>query len=176
MAYKDYYKILGLEKTASPDAIKKAYRKFALKYHPDKNKDDKKAEEKFKEVNEANEVLGDPDKRKRYDQFGENWEHLQETDPTGRQRGGTARPSGGNPNAGGFTFDAADFENDSNLEDLLRQYLADGGNQMGRRAVAAMLGAKTAATCTRRSGFRSKMPFMAAPKCSMLREISIAWS
>ena len=77
MEYKDYYKILGVDKNASPEDIKKAYRKLAVKYHPDKNKDDKKAEERFKEVNEANEVLGDPEKRKQYDAYGENWKYAQ---------------------------------------------------------------------------------------------------
>lgn len=73
MDYKDYYKILGVDKKAGAEEIKKAYRKLAVKYHPDKNPDDKLAEEKFKEANEAYEVLGDEDKRKKYDAFGENW-------------------------------------------------------------------------------------------------------
>ncbi|MBI4800844.1 MAG: J domain-containing protein [Desulfarculus sp.] len=67
---KDYYQVLGVEKTASPEDIKKAYRKLALKFHPDRNKDDKGAEEKFKEVGEAYAVLSDPEKRKQYDTFG----------------------------------------------------------------------------------------------------------
>ena len=66
----DYYKILGVEKGASADDIKKAYRKFAMKYHPDRNPGDKQAEEKFKEAAEAYDVLRDPEKRQRYDQFG----------------------------------------------------------------------------------------------------------
>src|SRR3954467_1951800 len=78
MDYKDYYKTLGVSKTASQDEIKKAYRKLAVKYHPDKNPGDKKAEEKFKEINEANEVLGDPEKRKKYEQLGENWNRYQQ--------------------------------------------------------------------------------------------------
>ena len=70
MEYIDYYKVLGLSKDASADDIKKAYRKLARKYHPDLNPNDKEAEKKFKEINEANEVLSDPDKRKKYDQYG----------------------------------------------------------------------------------------------------------
>src|SRR6184192_4292533 len=71
--YKDYYKILGVDKKASEKEIKQAYRKLARQYHPDVNPGDKAAEEKFKEINEANEVLSDPEKRKRYDQLGANW-------------------------------------------------------------------------------------------------------
>lgn len=73
MDYKDYYKILGVSKTATTDEIKKAYRKLAVKYHPDKNSGNKQMEEKFKEINEANDVLSDRDKRKKYDELGENW-------------------------------------------------------------------------------------------------------
>ncbi len=79
MTYKDYYKILGIPRTATQEDVKQAYRKLALKYHPDRNKGDKHAEERFKEINEANQVLGDPEKRKKYDQFGEDWKHYQES-------------------------------------------------------------------------------------------------
>ncbi|MCG6924462.1 MAG: J domain-containing protein [Acidobacteria bacterium] len=74
MEYKDYYKTLGVSKDASAKEIKAAYRKLARKFHPDVNQGDAKAEARFKEVNEAHEVLGDPEKRKRYDQLGSNWE------------------------------------------------------------------------------------------------------
>ena len=75
MAYIDYYKILGVSKDASQDDIKKAYKKLARKYHPDLNPNDPSAQQKFQAINEANEVLSDPEKRKKYDQYGENWEH-----------------------------------------------------------------------------------------------------
>ncbi len=78
MDYKDYYKILGVDKGASQEEIKKAFRKLAVKYHPDKNSGDKKAEEKFKEINEANEVLGNAEKRKKYDELGANWQSYQQ--------------------------------------------------------------------------------------------------
>lgn len=75
MPFLDYYKVLGLDKSASPDDIKKAYRKLARKYHPDLNPDNEEAKRKFQEINEANEVLTDAEKRKKYDQYGENWKH-----------------------------------------------------------------------------------------------------
>ena len=78
MAFVDYYKILGIPKSASEKEVKTAFRKLARKYHPDLNPDDKKAEIKFKEINEANEVLGDPEKRKKYDKYGKDWEHGEE--------------------------------------------------------------------------------------------------
>ena len=84
MAFIDYYKILGVDKKSSKKDIKKAYRKLARKYHPDLNADDKIAEEKFKEINEANEVLSNSENRKKYDEFGENWkfsEGHEKTDP-----------------------------------------------------------------------------------------------
>jgi curved DNA-binding protein len=83
MDYKDYYKVLGVDRNASQDDVKKAYRKLAMKYHPDKNPGDKKSEEKFKEINEAHEVLGDPKKRARYDQLGESYSRWQQGGGTG---------------------------------------------------------------------------------------------
>jgi curved DNA-binding protein len=77
MDYKDYYKVLGVDRNASQDDVKKAFRRLARKYHPDMNKDDKNAEEKFKEINEANEVLSDPEKRQKYDQFGSHWQQYE---------------------------------------------------------------------------------------------------
>ncbi|MBN2501103.1 MAG: DnaJ domain-containing protein [Anaerolineales bacterium] len=81
MEYQDYYKTLGVERSASEDEIKKAYRKLAMKYHPDRNPDDKDAEENFKQINEAYQVLGDSEKRARYDQLGSAYQQY-------RQRGG----------------------------------------------------------------------------------------
>ena len=78
MAFIDYYKILGISKDATQEDIKKAYRKLARKYHPDLNKDNPNAQEKFQEINEANEVLSNPEKRKRYDEYGENWKYAEE--------------------------------------------------------------------------------------------------
>jgi curved DNA-binding protein len=78
MAYTDYYKILGISKSATEEDIKKAYRKLARKLHPDLNPNDKDAHKKFQQINEANEVLSDPDKRKKYDQYGEDWKNAEQ--------------------------------------------------------------------------------------------------
>lgn len=86
MEYIDYYKVLGLRKDASSEDIKKAYRKLARKYHPDLNPNDKEAEKRFKEINEANEVLSDADKRKKYDQYGADWKHAEQYEQARRQQ------------------------------------------------------------------------------------------
>lgn len=116
MDYIDYYKVLGVAKSASAAEIKKAYRKLARKYHPDLNPNDKEAEKKFKEINEANEVLNDPEKRAKYDQYGENWQHAdafeanKQSQASGRQR--SSYQSAGNPFegfSGSGSFDGGDF-------------------------------------------------------------------
>lgn len=103
MEYKDYYNILGVNKKASQEEIKKAYRKLAIKYHPDKNQGDKAAEEKFKELGEANEVLSNPEKRKLYDKLGSNWKQYQQA---GYNPGeGNRRQYRGNQNGQHYTFE-----------------------------------------------------------------------
>lgn len=111
MQYKDYYKVLGVPRSASADEIKHAYRKLARQYHPDRNKA-KHAEEKFKDINEANEVLSDAEKRKAYDELGANWKSGQRfTPPPGWNGSGGGRPGAGfNRGFGGAqTGDGADF-------------------------------------------------------------------
>ncbi|WP_445381750.1 DnaJ C-terminal domain-containing protein [Robiginitalea sp. IMCC43444] len=94
MEFIDYYKILGLDKNATEKQIKSAYRKLARKYHPDLNPNDEGAKQKFQQVNEANEVLSDPEKRKKYDQYGKDWEHAEAFEQARKAReepGGTGR-------------------------------------------------------------------------------------
>src|SRR6185295_8670244 len=88
MDFKDYYSTLGVAKTASEKEIKQAFRKLARKHHPDVNPGDKGAESKFKEINEAYEVLGDPEKRKKYDELGANWRQYEQAGGAGAQGGG----------------------------------------------------------------------------------------
>jgi curved DNA-binding protein len=99
MAFVDYYSILGISKNASEQDIKKAYRKLARKYHPDLNPNDKVAEQKFKEINEANEVLSNPENRKKYDAYGKDWEHAEAYEKAKQQqhyqRGNQQQHSGG---------------------------------------------------------------------------------
>src|SRR5437764_6713643 len=103
MEYKDYYKILNISRGASAEEIKKAFRKLARKYHPDVNPGDKKSEEKFKEINEAYEVLSDPDKRRKYDTLGPNWQE-QFGSPFGAGR--RSYSYGGRGSSAPFDFDA----------------------------------------------------------------------
>jgi len=102
MAYIDYYNVLGVKKEASQDEIKKAYKKLARKHHPDLNPDDKEAHRRFQEINEANEVLSDPEKRKKYDQYGEQWKHADEYEKQRQQYGGQ-----GGFSQGGFSGDGS---------------------------------------------------------------------
>lgn len=95
MEYVDYYSTLGISKSASSDDIKKAYRKLARKYHPDVNPDDKEAHQKFQQINEAHEVLSDPEKRKKYDQYGKDWKHADQFESARQQQGSGYGGAGG---------------------------------------------------------------------------------
>ncbi|MBR3257338.1 DnaJ domain-containing protein [Candidatus Saccharibacteria bacterium] len=127
MSKRDYYEVLGIGKTASDDEVKKAYRKLAVKYHPDKNPGNKEAEEKFKEATEAYEVLSDKQKRARYDQFGHAGVGADAGNPF----------SGGNPFGGGFDFSGQSFNfnfGGGGLDDILGDILFGGGRSGRRRA------------------------------------------
>lgn len=108
MEFIDYYKILELDKSASDEDLKKAYRKLARKYHPDLNPNDQSAKLKFQQINEANEVLSDPEKRKKYDKYGKDWKHADEFEKAGygkstQGRSGTGQKSGGQYSDYGFS-------------------------------------------------------------------------
>ncbi|MBO7720379.1 DnaJ domain-containing protein [Candidatus Saccharibacteria bacterium] len=136
MTKRDYYEVLGVSKNASDDEIKKAYRKLAVKYHPDKNPGDKEAEEKFKEISEAHEVLSDKQKRARYDQFGH-------AGVNGASGGAYGNPfGGGNPfgQGGNFNFNGQEFHFDfggGGLDDILGNLFGFGGAGRRRQARGA---------------------------------------
>jgi len=115
MEYKDYYKILGVDKTASEKDIKKAYRRLARQYHPDVNPGDKQAEARFKDINEANEVLSDPEKRRKYDELGANWQQWQRMGGDPRGFDWSQWYGGGKPGTGGVHVEYG------NIEDLFGQ-------------------------------------------------------
>ncbi len=123
MEFIDYYKVLGIEKNATEDDIKKAYRKLARKLHPDVNPNDKEAHKKFQQANEANEVLSDPIKRKKYDQYGKDWQHADQFDQQRRQQ--RQSPFGGGGQFGGD--DGGDFSS------FFESMFGGGGNR-GRQA------------------------------------------
>lgn len=129
MAFIDYYKVLGVNKSATQEEIRKAYRKQAKKYHPDINKEDPQAKERFQEINEANEVLGDPEKRKKYDEYGEHWQHADEFEAQRRQYSGSGN---GNYDFGGFSG-FGDFsgneENASGFSDFFEQLFGNSFHQ-----------------------------------------------
>lgn len=133
MEYKDYYNILGVTKTATQEEIKKAYRKLAVKYHPDKNSGDKTAEEKFKEVGEAYEVLKDPEKRAKYDQLGANWKQAQAES----QQGSSDYVNYGQPGQGNGSYyyegDLGDMfgGQGSNFSDFFKSYFGGSGGRQG---------------------------------------------
>ncbi len=145
MDFKDYYATLGVAKTASDKEIKQAFRKLARKYHPDVNPGDKAAEARFKEINEANEVLGDPEKRKKYDELGANWRLYEQAQASGA---GAGSPFGGQwtyaPGGGGFRPMTDDEVSDmfggedSPFSDFFQTFFGGGGTQpaAGRRGRA----------------------------------------
>ncbi|UKT62853.1 DnaJ C-terminal domain-containing protein [Pedobacter mucosus] len=109
MDYIDYYKILDLKKNASIEEIKKAYRKLARKYHPDLNPNNQEANKKFQQLNEANEVLSDPDKRKKYDKYGKDWQHADQLDAQQNQQRSYQSQGNRSGNTGYGEEDFSDF-------------------------------------------------------------------
>ncbi len=134
MEFKDYYKTLGVEKSASAEEIKKAYRKLAMKYHPDRNPDNKQSEEKFKEITEAHEVLSDPEKRKKYDRLGSNWKQY-ENAGAGAGAGDFFSQFGGRGGGGSYRYegDLGDlFGNIGGFSDFFESFF--GGGRRGASA------------------------------------------
>ncbi|MCY7337524.1 MAG: DnaJ domain-containing protein [Chamaesiphon sp.] len=134
--FKDYYAILGVSKTATPEEIKRAYRKLARKHHPDVNPGNPAAEEKFKDINEANEVISNPETRAKYDEFGQHW----------KQGAAGVPPRSTSPNSAGF--DDRDFNGYGNFDDFINDI-------MGGRAKAGRTNYRQAEDF---GGFRSQAP------------------
>ena len=126
MEFIDYYKILNLDKSASDADIKKAYRKLAREHHPDLNPNDKEAHKRFQQINEANEVLSDPEKRKKYDQYGKDWKHAEQFEQA-RQEQGRAQGFGG---SGGPAYESFD---DDRFSDFFESLFGTGGHRTEAR-------------------------------------------
>jgi curved DNA-binding protein len=129
MEYRDYYKILGIDKNASEEDIKKAYRKLARKYHPDLNPNDKEAHKKFQEINEANEVLSDPEKRKKYDQYGKDWKHAEQFEQARQQRSAGGYGDFGGGQTYSENFGAEDF---GDFSEFFNAMFGGGGRRQSR--------------------------------------------
>lgn len=132
MAFIDYYKILGVDKNADDKTIKNAYRKLARKLHPDLNPNDPGANKKFQELNEANEVLGDAEKRKKYDKYGENWQHADAYEQAQQQQ----QQAYGNPGGGYQTGGFEGFDGDADFSEFFNSMFggAGGGARGGAQA------------------------------------------
>jgi curved DNA-binding protein len=149
MAYIDYYKILGIKRDATQEEIKKAYRRLAKRFHPDLNKDDPQAKSRFQEINEANEVLSDPEKRRRYDEYGENWKQSEDF--------GTGSNSNGNSWSYGFGGFGQGDRSENGFSDFFEQLFGKGfknrGNNRGADIQATLQLTLQEAAVTHRQTF-----------------------
>ncbi len=121
MEFIDYYKLLELDKSASQADIKKAYRKLARKYHPDLNPNDKEAQLRFQQINEANEVLSDPEKRKKYDEYGKDWKHADQFEEARRQQAASGGGFGGGFGGSGQSYSYSGSFDDDTFSDFFEQ-------------------------------------------------------
>jgi curved DNA-binding protein len=141
MEYKDYYQVLGVPKTATQAEIKKAYRRLARELHPDRNPDDKAAEQKFKDANEAHAVLSDPEKRKRYDELGANWQAYQQYGGAGAgswaDTFGGSGPFASGPGGVRYTYRTVTPDEMSGFSDFFRAFFGDEGISFSGAAGAA---------------------------------------
>jgi DnaJ-class molecular chaperone len=135
---KDFYQVLGVKRDASEKEIRSAYRKLARQYHPDVNPGDKAAEARFKEINSANDVLSDPEKRRKYDKYGDQWEHADQIEEMQRARasqGGGRFYSGGN--GGGFqSYEFSDLSDLEGLGGVFSQFFGRGGRGGATRTMS----------------------------------------
>jgi curved DNA-binding protein len=129
MNFIDYYKVLGLDKSASAKDVKNAYRKLARKYHPDLNPNNADAKTNFQQINEANEVLSDPEKRKKYDQYGKDWQHAEEFEKQKQQQ--SQSQSGGSYGGGGFSGG----QRGNDFSDFFESMFGGGGSSSRGRQV-----------------------------------------
>lgn len=135
MAFIDYYKILGIDKNATEKDIKAAYRKLARKFHPDLNPNDTEANKKFQQINEANEVLSDPEKRKKYDKYGENWQHGEEHEQYARQQQQRGQQQYSGFGGGhGQGFESEGFGDGGDFSDFFQQMFGGGGGRSRSQA------------------------------------------
>jgi curved DNA-binding protein len=128
MDFVDYYKLLGIDKKASVKDIKSAYRKLARKYHPDLNPNDKDAKKKFQQINEANEVLSDPEKRKKYDQYGKDWQHSDQFENQKQQYQRQYQQQGSDTRSQGYS----DFQPEGDFSDFFESLFGRTGGAKGR--------------------------------------------
>ena len=142
MAYIDYYKTLGVDKNATQDDIKKAFRQLARKYHPDLNPNDPTAKEKFQQINEANEVLSDPEKRKKYDEYGEQWKHADEFEA--QRKAYEAQGGGGGHSEYWYSADGRHFTSgfggESGFSDFFEELFGQGRTRGNGKAHAGFRG------------------------------------
>ncbi len=136
MEFIDYYKVLGIDKTATAADIKKAYRKLARKYHPDTNPNDEEAKKKFQQINEANEVLSNPENRKKYDEYGEHWQHADAYEEAKKQQGYQSGFGGG----GSYQqYSSSDFDG-TDFSDFFNSAFGGGGRRGSSRRSAQFRG------------------------------------